>query len=190
MHTQKAISIVLIPPPEIINDCTQKNRKDFEGGFMPISLGADDFIPHITLFMGIAYEPSIAHISAILDKLSQKHLPIKLEPTKVAKNWMFFKKTPTLLDFQQSIANEVEPLVHHKALADHYFTDPEDIITPDCFPWVEKFYYAHSFENFAPHITTWSTYEGPPPNTSFVAADLALCHMGKYNTCRRILWKN
>lgn len=57
--------------------------------------------------------------------------------------------------------------------------------------WINN-YKKSSFENFYPHITLAATskIENKKLNINFVASKIAICHLGNYCTCRKIIISN
>jgi hypothetical protein len=54
--------------------------------------------------------------------------------------------------------------------------------------WVREFRRESSFDRFAPHITLGHAAASPEVEPmDFVAATIALCHLGRHCTCRRII---
>ena len=55
--------------------------------------------------------------------------------------------------------------------------------------WIKNYRDKSSFDNFLPHITIGygeATDSGLP--ASFIASELAICHLGNHCTCRKVLW--
>jgi hypothetical protein len=54
--------------------------------------------------------------------------------------------------------------------------------------WVREFRRESSFARFAPHITLGHASEPPQVEAmDFVATRVAICHLGRFCTCRRII---
>jgi len=188
---RKVVDIIIIPPEKILKLCIEKNNADFENNLVPVQFSEKDFIPHLSLFMGVMSPSEESLIFQKLEKITEEFSKIHLSISHIKNNWMFINNTPELNSLQTKIAKNIELYVSHDAISTDFFLDENEEISPDCYPWVNNFFTDYSFEKFSPHITTWTQtpFECPLP-LSFQADQIALCHVGRFNTCRNILWKS
>ncbi|PIR03912.1 MAG: hypothetical protein COV59_01860 [Candidatus Magasanikbacteria bacterium CG11_big_fil_rev_8_21_14_0_20_39_34] len=188
---RRVIDIVIIPPKEILDLCIEQNNVDFEKNLVPIKFSKNDFIPHLSLFMGVLSSLQEDMVKKEMKQITKTFSGLDLCIPRIENNWIYLEKTDDLQTLQKNIAKNIEPHVTHDAQNSDFFVDENEVITPDCYPWVNNFFTDYSFDNFVPHITTWSkTPFSINLPLSFKAERIALCHVGKFNTCRKILWEN
>jgi hypothetical protein len=105
-------------------------------------------------------------------------------------SWLNLKNNATLQELQQAIVREIDHLLDHNAAADMFVTDHDETINPDCFHWINDVETSFGANNFKPHITVGDL--APEPSVFpllFTASRLAICQLGNYNTCRKILFE-
>ena len=161
MHRQ-AIDIVILPSGNLLDLSFELNKRAFESGNAVELLRKDDFMPHLSILMGVVEHDKLPKLIKQLEKNIPKDIQIQLKLSANQDNWMHFEKTDSLMELHKSLYREIDPMVQHSA---------ED-------------------EDFYRHITV-----GTPPNTEdiplpqyFTESHIALCALGRYNTCRKILW--
>ncbi|MFH0978352.1 MAG: hypothetical protein V1837_03545 [Candidatus Woesearchaeota archaeon] len=187
MSNRLAINIVLLPSPEMTRKCIYLNRK------LPdrdIVLDAQSCIPHLSLCMAGIEAGNLSKVSAVLDQLKVK--PLSLEsnglqayPVPKAKPFcgLYITKTPELTKLQEQVIDIIKPFAVKVGVAD--FIDgpkPLDAV------WVSNYVKNASSGKFNPHITIGlGKFEQLSSPISFEATKLAICHLGKFCTCRKLL---
>jgi len=186
-----AFDVVLLPPEDIQYICIAQNKLATRPVEPPILLGKNDYIPHISLFMGVVDENKIGEMIERLESLTNL-LPLKLEisgaenhtDSKIPHYGFKIKKTLELQQLHEKIMSLLKVYLTQTATEEMFYQNGNP-------KWVNGFKKKYSGPNFDPHITLWSTkvsYDKYP--LKFNTSTLALCHLGRGNTCRRVLWKN
>ena len=73
-----AINVAIIPPEEIITLAVEINKESNKQGNKTKDLRMEDFIPHITLFMGIIKSKDLTNVRLELEKLIETTRSFKL----------------------------------------------------------------------------------------------------------------
>jgi 2'-5' RNA ligase len=98
--------------------------------------------------------------------------------------WMTIERTPVLADLHAQLLQAVEPFEVTTGDASAFFG--EDARDRDV-RWVREFRRESSFDRFTPHITLGHASEPPMVEPmEFVATAIAVCHLGRFCTCRHI----
>jgi len=185
-----AVDIVLLLP-ENIEKKTIKINNEFSDS--TIRLEKERSIPHISLAMGCIKMKDIDELRNIVRKTLERFNPIRLLidgieswETPQGKNICGFSiaRNASLQKLHEALMNEAQDILNHKATIDAlYNSDTCDVET---LHWINN-YRKTSFEKFRPHITLgFGAAEYGKVN--FVADMVAVCHLGNYCTCRKILY--
>ncbi len=184
-----AIDVVLLPSKEIIDLAIKINKTDPFGRI----LARNDWIPHISLFMGLIEEQDIEKISKAIEDIVKEFPPLDLEITEVTyygekegmKNHGFkIKNIPKIQKIHEKLMEQLKEFLTTKAISENFVGEGA---SPE---YINGFEEKSSFENFSPHITLRThevQYDSFP--ISFTSSEIALFHMGKNNTCRKLLFK-
>ena len=98
---------------------------------------------------------------------------------------MAIERTPTLVDLHEQLLQATEPFEVATGDASAFFG--EDARDRDV-RWVREFRRESSVDRFTPHITLGHASEPPVVEPmEFVATTIAVCHLGRFCTCRRII---
>ena len=73
-----AIDVVLIPPPDLLDLCIDINRKAESQGLAYRPLGKEDFIPHISLFMGCVDEQDVPAVKESIGAIIDEQQPLAI----------------------------------------------------------------------------------------------------------------
>jgi hypothetical protein len=98
---------------------------------------------------------------------------------------MAVERTPELVDLHERLMEALRGLERSGGMAAAFFDhDPRvnDLL------WVSGYRLKSSFSEYAPHITLG--HGAAPPSIepfAFDAATIAVCHLGRFCTCRRVL---
>ncbi len=187
---QYAIDIVLFPPAHIMAYAFALNARAYAQGNAAVQLGRTDFIPHLSLLMGVMDEHDTKEIYTRMARIATDFPSIPVTISSVHDSWMEADNTGILRALHSRILQDIDPLLSHQAKNDDFIHDVGEKITPDCYPWVNEFSTKFSEENYRPHITIGNPGEHPEFSLplSFEASDIAVCQLGRYNTCRKVLW--
>jgi 2'-5' RNA ligase len=183
-----AVDVAILPPSNVARAAV-----DLSAG-LPASesegLRLDDIHrPHITVtqqFIPVGALPDA--VNAIAGALRDRR-PLSLVitgPGRGARSvWMQVGRTPDLLDLHRALMKALRP--YEKAGGTALAFAQGDARAGDV-KWVSGFRRSSSFERYNPHITLGHASAPPPVEPlSFVAATIALCHLGRFCTCREVL---
>jgi 2'-5' RNA ligase len=182
-----AIDVVLLPPDEIIDLAISKNKERKED---PIKLDKQKCIPHITLCMGAINKQKLPEIKTFLEEISNQFSPLNIEINKINEKHSAFDITinPKLQKLHETITRKIKPWIIDEPTTEMCFSPPD--VSKRTLYWLGGFKDKSCFENYYPHITL--AKEGlDKENISikFTTFRLALCHLGNYCTCRKILFE-
>ncbi|MBI3805346.1 MAG: 2'-5' RNA ligase family protein [Nitrospirae bacterium] len=196
--TRIACDIVLLPPREIAEAALRLNRA-LLGRFDPkIVLNQNDCLPHLSLAMGALREEALPAAADLLAEVASHFPPISLTVTGIEAGGIAtgepvsslkIERTPSLQALHETVLRRMKPLFL-EAAADDFIGFPE--VQQTSVDWVNRYAAAAAYDRFSPHITLGvGTLEPdilplPPPG---IATRLALCHLGNYCTCRKILFE-
>ena len=190
--TRTAIDIALLLPDALGHSLTTLNQT--------LQAPPDEFrfdsthLPHLTLVQQFAKRHNLEAIASVVDDVIQHHSPLALATTHVARaqvsSTLGVELTPELATLHRRLMERLEPFcddVDRDEAHDAFVTDgngprPADI------EWVAMFRERSALQRFDPHITIGAGALGTSVTpTPFVASRLAICHLGRFCTCRRVL---
>jgi len=180
--------VVLLLPQEIIDIALALNVK--LGSERKIFLDNINVFPHITLAQGITTSESLHKIEHILQNLVLEFSGLELEATSIYNRSkvteISCKKSPQLLGLHHKVIENLAPFTSYDPKQE-YFYDGRAV---DGFLEYISHFFDHSGEHYEPHITIgFGKLDEKQDNLPviFKPAKLALCHLGDYGTCRKIL---
>lgn len=190
-----AVDVVLLPSQEMMDRAIEANRKLLKQRSDRITLDKKSCLPHISLAMGCLDEKDIANTKKILQAVAKNY---SLGPLTVVGVYTGTDSTGEDVSvFQVKKTQKIQSL--HKAvmrrLASHFSYDiTADMVLPPpaanqlTLSWIKSYPEKSSFENFSPHITVGygriTDFSSP---VEFTVSQLALCHLGNFCTCRKVL---
>lgn len=190
-----AIDVVILPPDPVMDVAIQWNQKLCEAQPGNIVLDRTYRLPHISMAMGCLRADQLEHAYLILQTISGQHHGVELFVPRIktlrsatGSNVISFDidVSPELAALHESIVNAFGTLLTQDAVA----ADVNDIAPIDsaAIDWINRYIPNYCYDNFWPHITLGF---GESPNDfqpySFQASRLAVCHLGNYCTCTKIL---
>lgn len=192
-----AIDIALLPPEHIMDLCVELNNTLVNNERPELNLNKTNTLPHLSLAMGAIEEEELPKIKQILDNIKQKYKTLDLiiikDSAPIRPNGekgsigLDFEKTHELQKLHEEIITAIKPLVTYDATAEVFFDYPN--VDEISLFWV-NYYLKSSFENLKPHITIGRGDMKPVKYPiKFKANRLALCHLGNFCTCKRILYE-
>jgi 2'-5' RNA ligase len=187
-----ALDVALLPPPGVSQRAIA----------ISASLPADDFqglrldeshLPHITLTQMFARTNELDEVFARVDDVVRGGSAMTLRITRGGQGtnsvWMEVEKTPALVQLHEQLMEALRGLERPDGGTGAFFE--EDARLRDVL-WVTGYRLKSSFHHYTPHITLG--HGSAPPviePTGFEADTVAVCHLGKFCTCRKVLreWK-
>lgn len=172
------------------------NKKLTGNNNRKIELG-EKCLPHISLCMALVDEKDISQISKILNDISLQYETLRLTADKVkvlspveGETFSMFdiSNTASIKSLQQTIMTKLWPYLTYEDIKTDDFVDPSEVEDISLY-WVRG--YAEKYNNpgaFHPHL---SIGVGSVANIDrpieFTAPTIALCQLGNYCTCRKVI---
>ena len=192
---QVAIDIALLLPNGLRYTLTALNRtlRPPPSGFSFDST----HVPHLTLVQQFAQRSDLEAITEIAGDILTQQAPLELVTTHVSRaqvsSTLGIGLSHELHLLHRRLMEGLEPFRPRddRASAEHgadaFWSDGETPRRADI-EWVARFREQSAFERFDPHVTIGAgalTAQVEP--IPFVVNEAALCHLGRFCTCRRIL---
>ena len=190
--TCTAIDIALLLPDSLDDSLTTLNRT--------LQAPPDGFyfdsthLPHVTLVQQFAKRDELDAIAGVVDDVIQHETPLALATTHLSRvqvsTTLGVELTPELATLHRRLMEDLAPFgdeVDRNDAHDAFVTNgngprPTDI------EWVAMFRERSALQRFDPHITIGAgALATSVPPTPFVATQLAMCQLGRFCTCRRVL---
>ncbi len=189
-----AIDVVLLPPDPVMDMALAWNRTLLKNGSQIIVLDKNHRIPHVSIVMGCLSIENLERAISVLKAVSASHRAMKLDVSRIktattaSGTVTSFDIEPSheLLRLHESIVTSFSPLLTQ----DTTEADLNDLppIEASALEWINNYIPDHCYNRFWPHITLGF---GDSPNNltpfTFEASRLAICHLGNYCTCTKIL---
>ena len=183
-----AIDIAILPPPDVSERAVALSAALPSAESQGLRLGPE-FLPHITLTQQFVSRDSLDAAIVQVDQVLRDRPPLRLRVTGSVKGsasvWMTIDRTADLVSLHEQLLRAIAPFEVQDGDAAAFFG--EDARDRDV-RWVREFRQAASFARFTPHITLG--HAATPPHVEpmdFVATRIAVCHLGRFCTCRRII---
>ncbi|MCH8269335.1 MAG: hypothetical protein IH846_17685 [Acidobacteria bacterium] len=177
-------------------------------------LNKKDCLPHISLAMGCIAGEAVPLIQTILGKIAQRFPKLDLtaiavravtSPAGRTVSSIEIERTAGLQRLHEAVMSKLSPHFSYTVSPEMFFVFLADGVADEtadatadatanttidkaAISWVENFPAQSSFTRFSPHITAGfgqTDYRLGPMR--FRPASLALCQLGNFCTCRRIL---
>lgn len=191
-----AIDVVLLPNEKMTNKAVEISTKQSEKSNDKILLNGENCLPHISLAMGVINEIDIEKISRVLNEITEQFTLFKLtadnyrSPMTPAGNIISeftVEKTNDLYNLHALIMEKLKKFLTYDASVEMVFSPPK--VEEITLHWIKKYLQNSSFEKYKPHITLgYGQIENVITPIAFTSSTLALCHLGNYCTCRKILY--
>jgi 2'-5' RNA ligase len=183
-----AIAIAILPPPDVSECAVALSAALPAAESQGLQLGPE-CLPHVTLMQQFVSRDALDELISDVDRVLRDQEPLPLRVTGGAKGsnsvWMAVERTTALVRLHEQLleANTVFDVVDGDA-AGFFAADARDRDVR----WVREFRRESSFASFTPHITLGHASEPPRVDAfDFVATTIAVCHLGRCCSCRRII---
>ncbi|OVE79492.1 hypothetical protein BVY00_00300, partial [bacterium G20] len=104
---------------------------------------------------------------------------------KPSSSFFEIENSHELRKLHTNIMEEFEKIASYNVKSEAFY---DKSIREHSLDWVRNFRKDAAFENYWPHITLLTSNPSKDRKTlKFIAKRLAICHLGDYNTCRKIL---
>lgn len=192
-----AVDIVLLPDAQMSQTAIARNKQLITKHPGKVALDPVACLPHISLCMGIIEKADTPKVTDILRSISQSYQPLRLiaESIKVAHplpNEQFsmydVTKTSELQALFEAVMTELRPYLSYDHVAADMFVNPPEV-EDISYTWVKGYGKKHDNLNaFHPHLSLGVGDAGLLDQPiAFTAPTLALCQLGNYCTCRKVL---
>lgn len=190
MTSNIAIDIALLPPADVMNAAIDLNKQLLVKQPSVLTLSSTVRVPHLTLMQAIVKEKDLVNVEAKLDYIAAAFVPLHLSGKLSSSNdvtYFQIEKTADLQNLHETIMKQFEKIVSYDTKLEDY-DDAE--VRQKTIDYVRNFRTLAAYENFDPHITLGlGILPSTIKKTSFVAQRLAVCHLGNFNTCKRVLFE-
>lgn len=183
-----AIDIAILPPPEVSARAIALSAALPADESQGLLLGAD-YLPHVTLTQQFVLSESLDSLFTQIDRVLRDRAPLRLHVVGGARGtnsvWMSIERSPELVSLHEQMLEAAEPFEVTTGDAAAFFSDDardRDVRS------VREFRHQSSFDRFTPHITLGHASAAPVIEPmAFVATTVAVCHLGRFCTCRPII---
>jgi 2'-5' RNA ligase len=183
-----AVDIAILPPPPVAAAAMAVSAALPKSESQGLRLDPTH-LPHVTLTQHFVLRRAVPQATDAIALVLQSRQALSLAVTGAGRGsrsvWMQVGRTAALDDLHRALMSAMAPLErrHGGAAA---FADAD--ARPGDVKWVSGFRRHASGDHYTPHITLGhaSTLPGVEP-MSFDADTIALCHLGRFCTCRSVL---
>ncbi len=190
---QRAVDVVLLPDEEIMIKLIELINYSADS---VIELDTHSYLPHISLAMGVMEDERLEDAANLLKRLSQRYKAISLTVSQVNSPTVANGKkiseaivdaNEQLTQLHLDIMEQFRPILTHDNVTTSMFVQ-EPMVDEISTTWVQHYYDKRQPTDFHPHVTLGQgAVKEPETPIQFSAYRLALCHLGSYCTCRKIL---
>jgi hypothetical protein len=183
-----AVDIAILPPAEVCERAIALSAALPVHESQGLVLGGDR-LPHVTLtqqFVPVAaLDRFIEQVDQVVGTCAQLHLRVTGGGKGSHSVWMSIDRVPALVHLHEQLLLATEAL--DRATGDAAAFLGDDVRDRDV-RWVREFRRESSFDRFTPHITLGHASDPPfVEPLDFVATTIAVCHLGRFCTCQRII---
>jgi len=183
-----AVDVAILPPPAVAQVAIDLSTALPAAESQGLRLDAAH-LPHITLTQQFVTGGSIPDVADAIDRVLGECPSLRLTiagPGRGSRSvWMRVELTPALRDLHRGLMEAMRPFERPGGGPSAFAggdARPSDVI------WVADFRDHSSDSRYTPHITLGHASQLPQvERQSFEAEVVALCHLGRFCTCREIL---
>jgi 2'-5' RNA ligase len=190
-----AIDVVLLPSESMTEKAIEVNQKLLQRYSDKIILNKINCFPHTSLCMGVIDENDIPIISKLLSEIGKQFSALNLTATDLSSHTIptgdkvagfRIQTTEKLQLLHELIMKKLSQFLTYDVSTDMLFTPPA--IEEVTFHWIKNYHNKSSFDKYRPHITLgFGEITDIKLPIQFTSSKLALCQLGNYCTCRKIL---
>lgn len=194
--TKITIDIVLLPDETMANQAVEVSERQSKIFNDKIVLHKEKCLPHISLAMGAIEESDLPEVSNILQEIASYFKIFKLTADSYRGNKIpsgdivsefTVEKTSEIQSLHKMVMTKIGSYLSYDITIDMVFSPPT--VEEITLYWIKNYAKKSSFENFKPHITVgFGELKNVNAPIAFTSSTLALCHLGNYCTCRKILF--
>jgi 2'-5' RNA ligase len=183
-----AIDIAILLPPDVSQRAVALSAALPPHESRGLLLGPE-YLPHITLTQQFTSRDALDEAIARVDLVLRDQKPLSLRVTGGARGsnsvWMAVERTVEIMKLHERLLAATAAFDAADGDASAFFAaDARDRDVRG----VREFRLESSFARFMPHITLGHASEPPlVAPIDFVATRIAMCHLGRFCSCRRII---
>ncbi|NQU98600.1 hypothetical protein HQ533_03965 [Candidatus Woesearchaeota archaeon] len=187
-----AVDIVLLPSEEMMDKAIEINKKLLKNNEPKIVLNKENCLPHMSLCMGVIDEKDVELVGKELTTISKRFSAFDLSFNELFTSDLGFtelssNKPDDLQLLHETITVKLAKFMTYNATSDMLLlSDGEESFSAG---WISGYHNNASFENFSPHVTVGYGVPVVDLPINFTASKLAICHIGNYCTCRKLLFE-
>lgn len=188
MSELAALDVALLPPHDVAAKAVAISAALPEEDFQGLRLD-EAHLPHVTLTQLFARVNELDEVMARVDEVLDGAPPMTLHVTGGAHGAgsvsMAIELSPPLMALHERLMEALRGLERPDGGTAAFFEEEgrlRDVL------WVAGYRLKSSFHHFAPHITLG--HGARPPAIEpfrFEATTVAVCHLGRFCTCRRVI---
>lgn len=197
--SQIVISVALLPPDEIVDAAREANRRLWQESRFGFVFD-ETHLPHLTLAQLFLDASRFSDVEATVDavarasgRLQVELLEVRAYPSPMGipfSEWTM-RLTPDLLALHEQVITGLDGLRDYSGTAEAFYGGVDAELVESHIRYVEQFAVIAGGARFRPHITLGAgTLSMKVPFDSFRVSRMAVCHLGQYWTCRRVLHEN
>lgn len=183
-----ALDVAVLPPPDVAARAIALSAALPAAESPPLRLD-ETHIPHTTLMQLFARENELDQVFERVDAVVGGSPPLALAVSGGGQGtnsvWMAVEKTPGLVAIHERLMEALRGLERPDGGTAAFFEGEgrlRDVL------WVTGYRLKSSFHHFEPHVTLGHGAEPPEVEPfTFQADTVAVCHLGRYCACRRVL---
>jgi hypothetical protein len=151
----------------------------------------DTHVPHITIVQLFVRAHHLEELSDVVGTAVQTVEPLELRTASIdhgrTATTLQVALTPQLERLHRGLMDDLRPFEAGPGTTEAFVVDGELPREADL-AWVGQFRTHAAYDLFEPHVTlgVGGPIE-PPPATSFTATEVAIYHLGRFCTCRRLV---
>ena len=183
-----AVDVAILPPPPVAQIAIDLSAALPAAESQGLRLSGTHR-PHITLTQHFVTAGGVHAIAEVVSGVLSERAPMHITITGPGRGsrsvWMRVEDTTALRDLHRRLMDALRPF-EQSGGGPAAFADGN--ARPGDVTWVSRFRDYSSYARYVPHITLGHASQLPRVEPfSFVADTIALCHLGRFCTCREIL---
>lgn len=152
----------------------------------------DTHLPHVTLAQQFVAAPRLPELMRAIDGVLSGRGPLRLQPAGLSRgrttSTVRLAPTDPLVRLHAGLMDSLRPFESGPRDAAAFCSAGDETARDADVDWVRKFGTHAAYERFDPHVTVGV---GTPPEPATLpavhATRVALCQLGRFCTCRRVL---
>jgi 2'-5' RNA ligase len=183
-----AIDVAILPPADVTQRAIALSASLPQEPDQALRLDSDH-LPHITLMQLFVRANELETAFGRIRDIVQGRPPLLLRVPGSGKSdhtvWMEIERTGDLVELHERLMQDLRGIERENGSQAAFFEGDARI---NDVMWVAGYRLKSSLAQFTPHITLGHAAEPPPVEPfAFEATRIAVCHLGRFCACRRVL---